>query len=71
MESPKFVIGETVVAMTTVRGSYEPTTCTIGEKMVVNKIEKCGDTFKYTCGYDGYELYENQLMSVKEYKEAI
>lgn len=71
MKNPKFSIGETVVATVSVRGSREPSMCSVGMKMMVEGIEKCGDTYKYICGYDGYELYENQLLSVEEYREAV
>ena len=58
---PKYHIGQTVVALTSVMGSYEPSRCSVGEKMRVEKVERHGNTYQYTCGYDGYELLESQL----------
>lgn len=67
----KFNIGDTVVATVSVRGGYEPSLCSPGEKMEVNEIKRRGDEYIYVCGYDGYSLKESQLMSVEEYKESL
>lgn len=66
-KKPRFTVGQTVVALKETRGSYEPSTCKVGEKMEVNEIKRCGDTFQYTCGYDGYTLLEEELATPREY----
>lgn len=67
----KFNIGDTVYNIVSKHGSYEPSTCSPFTKLSVDKIEKYGDTFRYTCGYDGYVFAEGELMSSKEYAAKI
>lgn len=70
-KKPKFSIGDTVFAKVSTQGSYEPSHCRVGEKMKVKEIRECGNTFEYTCGYDGYILKENELMSKKEFIKSL
>lgn len=71
MNKPKFEIGQTVYNAISKRGSYEPSTCQPYTALVIDKVEKHGDTFEYTCGFDGYCFVEDELMSAKEYAEHI
>lgn len=64
---PRFNIGDTVYTKVSVRGSFEPSFCHVGEKMEVLKVENYGDGYIYTCSYDGYRLKEDQLMTKEEY----
>lgn len=68
---PKFRIGEIVYNKVSTRGSYGPSFCNPHERMTIDKIERCDNSFQYTCGYNGYKFMEDQLMSRKEYKETI
>lgn len=61
MSKPKYNIDDTVVAKISVRGSSEPSFCHVGESMVIRKVEKTPKGFCYTCGYDGYELMEDEI----------
>lgn len=67
----KFSIGENVITKVTRRGSYEPSILPINSKVSIQKIEKVGDSFEYTCGYDGYHFKEDELMSIDEYSELL
>lgn len=71
MKSPKFSIGQIVYNKVSIRGSYEPSICKSFERLTIDKVEIFGNTYKYTCGYDGYEFTEDDLMSVEEYKETL
>lgn len=71
MAKNKFNIGDTVYAKVSTMGSYEPSICSVNEKMDVKAIEKVGDEYVYTCSSDGYKLKESELMSKKEYKASI
>lgn len=68
---PKFCIGDIVYNKIPKQGSYEPSTCKPFEQLTVDKVEKHGNTFQYTCGYDGYTFTENELMSPCEYAAQI
>lgn len=68
---PKFNIGDIVYNKVSVRGSYEPSICNKHEKLTVDKVERCGDTFQYTCGFNGYTFKENELMTPAEYAQII
>lgn len=63
----KFNIGDKVVNKVYKRGSYEPSTLNPWNVVIVEAFEQQGDTYLYTCGYDGYQFLENELMSVQEY----
>lgn len=71
MNKPKFEIGQVVYNTVSRRGSYEPSMCKPYTKLTINGVEKHGDTFEYTCGFDGYCFTEDELMSAKEYAEQI
>jgi len=68
---PKFKIGQTVYNTVSCIGSYEPSRCGKYEKLKISKIEQQGDTFVYTCDYDGYKFKENELITRAEYKRMI
>lgn len=69
---PRFNIGDTVITKVSVRGSYEPSVCSVHDKLTVEEIKRHGNTFLYTCDkWDGYQIKEEDLMSVKEYKESL
>ena len=65
----RFNIGDTVVLTEPIFNNTE-ILYDKGTKMVVDKVVQCGGTFKYICGYDGYERYEYQITSVTDYKAA-
>ena len=64
---PKFQLGQIVYNKTQKKGSYEPSICRPYTQLQITKMEIYGDTIKYTCGYNGYEFWEDELLSVKEY----
>lgn len=66
MSKPRFNIGDTVYNKVARKGSYEPSICAKMSKLTVDKVAKCGDSFKYTCDYDGYEFMEDELMDKEE-----
>lgn len=68
---PKFNIGDTVYNTVERRGSYEPSVCHPHERMKVEEVSRHGNTFEYTCGYDGYVFKESELMSPQEYADSI
>lgn len=70
-KSPKYSLGQTVVNLVSKRGSYEPSVCNKYEKMTIDKVEVSGSTYMYTCGYDGYQFSEDELMSLGEYKASL
>lgn len=70
-KKPRFNIGDAVITKVSVRGSSEPSMCNINEKLPVTGIRKRNDTFIYTCGYNGYNIQEEDLMSVEEYKNSL
>lgn len=71
MNKPKFNIGDTVFNTVSRKGSYEPSICDVMSKLKVDKVEKSGNTFKYTCDMDGYIFTEDELASKEEVLEAI
>lgn len=66
---PKFSIGQEVVNTVSKRGIYEPSVCTKYERMIIDKVEVFGETYQYTCGYDGYQFLENELISVEDFRQ--
>ena len=73
-KTPKYSLGQTVVNLVSKKGSYEPSMCGKYEKMTVDKVEVSGNTYAYTCGYDGYDGYrfsEHELVSLEEYKSQL
>lgn len=70
-KQPKYQLGQTVVNLVSTRGSYEPSICNKYEKMTIDKMEIHGNTYMYTCGYDGYQFLEDELMSLGEYKSSL
>lgn len=70
-KSPKYNLGQTVVNIVSKRGSYEPSMCDKYEQMTVDKVEVYGNTYRYTCGYDGYQFLEHELVSLEEYKSQL
>lgn len=71
MVKPRFNVGDIVYNKVPKDGSYEPDTCNKHEKFTIDKVESFGNTFMYTCGYNGYIFEENELMSPKEYARQI
>ena len=70
-KTPKYSLGQTVVKKKKKKGSYEPSMCGKYEKMTVDKVEVSGNTYVYTCGYDGYRFSEHELVSLEEYKSQL
>lgn len=70
-KTSKYSLGQTVVNLVSKRGSYEPSVCDKYEKMTVDKVEVSGSIYVYTCGYDGYQFSEDELMSLEEYKASL
>lgn len=71
MKKPKFNIGDKVYSKVTVRGSYEPSVLNSGEVTYIDGIRRWGSSYMYTCGYDGYEIEESNLMSKEEYIKSL
>lgn len=71
MSTPKFSIGQEVINLVSRRGSYEPSVCCRYEHMTVDKVEVSGNTYQYTCGYDGYQFLEDELVSVEEFRREL
>ena len=67
----KFSIGDIVYNKVSTRGSYEPSMCDPNTRLKIEGVQKRGDTFLYTCDYDGYIFKEDELMSVQEYKDSL
>ena len=70
-KTPKYSLGQTVVNLVSKKGSYEPSMCDKYEKMTVDKVKVSGNTYVYTCGYDGYRFSEHELVSLEEYKSQL
>lgn len=68
---PKFQVGDYVSNKVSKKGSYEPSICNPYTRLEINAIRKSGNTFVYTCGFDGYEFTEDELLSPNEYVEII
>ena len=68
---PRFSIGDIVYNKVERRGSYEPSVARPYEKMEVDGVRRSNSSFIYTCGFDGYEFKEDELMSKEEYIEYI
>lgn len=68
---PRFSIGDYVYNKVARRGSYEPSICNKYSEICIESVRKCGDTFFYICGYNGYKFKEDELMSEEEYKSML
>ena len=68
---PRFNIGDVVYNKVEKRGSYGPSICDEHTRLTVDKVERSNGTFVYTCGYEGYRFYEDELMSRDEYRSTI
>lgn len=66
MSKPRFNIGDIVFNKVERKGSYESSICPKRSKLSVDKVERMGDSFKYTCDFDGYVFKEDELMSRSE-----
>lgn len=66
MRKPKFQIGDLVTSKVEVKGSYEPSILRAGEGTYIDGIRRWGDSYIYTCGYDGYEIKEKDLVKRKK-----
>ena len=71
MNKPKFNIGDVVFNKVHRRGSYEPSVCEPNTKLIINEISKSSNGYIYTCGYDGYEFKEEELMSKNEFVRSL
>lgn len=68
---PRFNIGDVVYNKVEKRGSYGPSICDEHTRLTVDKVERSNGSFAYTCGYEGYRFYEDELMTRDEYRQTI
>lgn len=71
MKTPKFQIGQTVYNTISKRGSYGPGIADPFTKMEIESVKRVADDFLYTCGFEGWEFKESELLSPEEYARKI
>lgn len=69
--NPKFHIGQTVYNTVSKRGSYGPNMLNIHNQLTIDKIEITNNKILYTCGYEGWQFTEDELISSTEYAQQI